>query len=264
MEDPIEFNNKLELLYTNDISTPLNISVFTVCAELGSEIDLEKIYDNFMDGECGPYEIKYDPFADKFFGNCLLVNFEHKDKINAISKISAKIFCNGKLQIAGCKNIYSAHEVPDIIESFVRKFAKNSIKKISQFGILKKSISMINSNFKINSNGLFINQQKLKDIVNNNCYDGKKGEWRTAVFQPGKYHGVNIKYWIPDTKLKYRKHIETNKKIPKKIEGQISIFVFRSGSVTITGAKNSLELKYAYTAITNLFRNHKDDIFYKF
>jgi len=260
--NPLEFNKQLELLSGGDMFTPLRISVFSVCADLGSDIDLGKIYDNFMEGNCGRYEIKYDPFETKFFGNCLLVGFSHIDETNTVSKISAKIFCNGKIQIAGCKTINAVNEVPDIIEDFVEVCALNSIKNLSNFGILNNSISMINSNFKFKNSNLFINQQKIKDVINNNRFDGKTGEWRLAIFQPGKYHGVNIKYWTPEARLKMSSNIIKNKKIPKKISGQISVFVFRSGSITITGSKNIVDLVSTHKAITKIIENNYDEIVY--
>jgi TATA-box binding protein (TBP) (component of TFIID and TFIIIB) len=47
-----------------------------------------------------------------------------------------------------------------------------------------------------------------------------------------------------------------------KLTGQVSIFIFRSGKGTITGAKNTDDLLEAYQAITNFIRNNKEKVFY--
>ena len=52
-------------------------------------------------------------------------------------------------------------------------------------------------------------------------------------------------------------------KIPSKLDGQISIFVFKSGKGTITGSKNTEELLESYMAIVNVLRTYQDELFIK-
>lgn len=187
------------------------------------------------------------------FYNSLFINFSYKES----KKISVKIFPNGKLGITGNRNIEIAHKIPVIIEDIVKKFSK-CIKEPKKFGLKNQRIDMINSNFSFKGP---VKQNKIKNMINEYKYNGKTGDWRLATFQPGRYAGCNCKFWSEKAKDKYRKNVVTGKKVPKKVDGQISIIIFRSGSVNMMGSKNSTDLYKAYNIITTLIRNHQDDVF---
>ena len=121
---------------------------------------------------------------------------------------------------------------------------------------------MINSNF-IFEKGIL--QERLKTIINNNRFDGDgdaRKIWRMASFQPEKYSGVNARYMTERCRKEYTNYYLEGKKIPLKLDGQVSVFVFRSGKGTITGAKNTKDLLETYKAITELVRNNKKQLLY--
>jgi len=131
----------------------------------------------------------------------------------------------------------------------------NVISDLENFFVSNVRIVMINSNFSFGSN---ISQERLKNIMNNDKYSTENPEnvWRIASFQPEKYTGLNSKYLTSDFR-----HSNTLTELPKKIDEQVSILVFRSGKVTITGAKNTTDLLEAYKTITNLVRTNKDSVY---
>lgn len=200
----------------------------------------------------------------KFFFNSLYIEFPYESKTpdpdglyTKAKKINVKLFTNGKMGVTGSRSIEIAHEIPEIIFKFLKKFPK-AILEPEKLSLKNKKINMINSNFRLSHP---LKQQKLKDIVNDYRFDGKSGEWRIATFQPGKYAGVNCKYWTPGARDNYRKNVLSGKKVPKKLNGQVTVLVFRSGSASITGAKSSKELYEAYENITKIARNNQSELF---
>ncbi len=321
-----EYDRNISECVTDDnIASDLIVAVMTVCGNLGSSVGLLKIFDLYMEGSTDAnFELNYVPNSkkskdgkkNKAFYNCLSALFYFKDSAGIESKIAAKVFPNGSIQLAGCRTIEAVYKAPEVLFNFISGFKKYDIpvkiryeKELSEtleirsqfFGKCEKyqkellkhanenitshfiirdldnfdltniRISMINSNFvfqhkidnKIKQVGII--QDHLKDLINNNKFEGKEvpnRKWRIATYQPEKYAGVNIKYWTEKARNKYASYFAEGKKLPKKIDGQISIFVFRSGKGTITAAKNSKDLLEAYRAICNLVRGNTDNIFH--
>jgi TATA-box binding protein (TBP) (component of TFIID and TFIIIB) len=275
METPEVFYSNLEKCTTKDnFASKLIISVITICGSLGSPIDLLNIFDYYMEEGSDSFELSYVPNSkktktekNKAFYNCLNVTFYYKD-INSIeSKIAAKVFPNGSIQLPGCRTIDAVNQTPVILFNFIKNIAKKIknraqiIKNPELFCLNNVRIVMINSNFSFEKGIL---QERLKDIINDRKFDGSsesdpKLVWRLASFQPEKYSGINIRYLT-------KKCRDTNtdlKTVPiKKIDGQISILIFRSGKVTITGAKNSIDLLASYNSIVDIVREFKDYVFY--
>jgi TATA-box binding protein (TBP) (component of TFIID and TFIIIB) len=121
---------------------------------------------------------------------------------------------------------------------------------------------MINSNFSFEKGIL---QERLKTIINNFKFEGKEKPgyvWRMASFQPEKYSGINIRYMTKRCRDSTSVLFLEGKKLPLKLDGQVSVFIFRSGKGTITGAKNTTDLLETYLAITDLVRKNKNHVFY--
>lgn len=278
LESKEVFNRNLSKCKTSDnIASELVVAVMTVCGSLGSPIDLLEIFDYYMDVGCESFELSYVPNSkkskgdkNKAFYNCLNVTFYYKDIYSVESKIAAKVFPNGSIQLPGCKTIDTVHKAPEIIFNFIRDIAKECkqkkpeadvIKNIETFGLTNVRIVMINSNFSFEKGIL---QERLKALINSNKFEGKDNpnhQWRMASFQPEKYSGVNIRYLTNVCRKQIASLYQEGKPIPLKLEGQVSIFVFRSGKGTITGAKTTKDLLEAYNAINTLVRNNKKTLF---
>jgi len=274
------YSNLSKCKTTDNIASELIVAVMTVCGSVGSSLDLLEIFDYYIEEGCGLFELSYVPNSkkskdgnkNKAFYNCLNVIFHYKD-INAIeSKIAAKIFPNGSIQLPGCRTIDSVHKTPIIVLNFIKDIAKKCtirkpnivvIKNPDNFYLQNVRIVMINSNF-IFEKGIL--QERIKNIINNNKYEGNEDPdkiWRMASFQPEKYSGMNARYLTKECRKNNKDIFLENKKIPMKLDGQVSVFIFRSGKGTITGAKNTKDLLETYEAITNLIRNNKDYLLYK-
>jgi len=194
------------------------------------------------------------------FYNCLKMSFTFQETNN----ISCKIFPNGLLHITGSKTIEVAHAIPQLLYQFINN-NQPAIKEPELFQLKDQRIVMINTNFalKVSSKeslmSLKLNQELFKNILNTNYSISNGGCIRLATFYPEQYPGINIKFWTKKALLQYKEHLATSKKIPKnKIDGQISIFIFKSGKISITAAKNSADLEEAYKGIIEIIRKHPE------
>lgn len=279
LETEKNFYSNLSKCKTNDeIASELVVAVMTVCGSLGSSIDLLEIFDYYMDVGCESFELSYVPNSkkskgekNKAFYNCLNVTFYYKDIDSIESKIAAKVFPNGSIQLPGCKTIDAVHRGPEILFNFINDISRECkekkpdvdvIKNFSLFKLKDVRIVMINSNFSFEKGIL---QERLKTVINNLKFEGKEKNghiWRMASFQPEKYSGTNIRYMTKRCRDNTTSFFLEGKKIPIKLDGQVSIFIFRSGKGTITGAKNTKDLLEAYNAIVDLVRENKIHLFY--
>ena len=127
-------------------------------------------------------------------------------------------------------------------------------------------IRMINTDFKTYSNPemtdkFIIRRKVLHKILISDEYNNK------CSFEPGKYHGVKLEFFWNKNKDKqngicgccdncFGKGSGNGVKDCKKI----TVAIFESGSVLITGGVSFEQINDAYGYITNVFRNHKDEI----
>lgn len=267
METEETYNKNISACYVeDDIASRLIVATMTVCAKLGTSIDLLKIFDYYNSNKLNFFELNYVPNSKhstvKAFYNCLTITFY----INKI-KISAKVFPNGSIQIPGCVNYDIIYKSSDMIHKFISVMAERCegtvIQDINNFSVQNIRIVNIISNFTFNYP---IIQERLKNIINKNRFEGIINDtnvWRIASFQPEKYSGINIKYFTLKFRKQYSEKFLKKEKIPSKLDGQISIFVFKSGKGTITGSKNTEELLESYMAIVNVLRTYQDELFIK-
>ena len=163
------------------------------------------------------------------------------------NKINIKLFKNGSIQLTGCKSMNNLHEVLMILahELMISKavigpkyneiIPKPFLEDNSKFIISDIMIRMINTNFKMSYK---IDRDELyRILINNNI---------KCTFEPCVHAGVNIKFVVG------KKKNNANK--------EVSIFVFESGSIIITGASDSTHVLKAYNFITTILDEHHDEI----
>jgi TATA-box binding protein (TBP) (component of TFIID and TFIIIB) len=220
---------------------PKNVSVSTtgVTFELGVNVNLKYVFklvklNDVLVGMKYKNEIKQTEevnmkISAKAFNNQLTM----KMKIAEDKYVSVKIFLNGSIQIAGSKSIQQINKaIESLIKILKKKYFVESLNEeihlveSYNFAIKDFKINMINSNFYVNYK---INIENLYPLIT------KKGV--KARFEPLSHRCVNIKF-VPE-----------NSKITDK---PISIFVFESGSIIITGARNGNNIKNAYEFITGV------------
>jgi TATA-box binding protein (TBP) (component of TFIID and TFIIIB) len=185
--------------------------------------------------------IKNKKAKKNFYNQVSIVVFSDEGK-----KINIKLFSNGSIQMTGCKDIVNSisalknlfNELKkikavydpihnEIIEKpFVKDNINLNINNITHF-----KIAMINSNFNI---GFKVDRDKLFEMLSNN-------KTTECSYDPIIHACVNIKYDCNDK--------------------TVSIFVFESGSIIITGANNGKHILDAYNFINQLLCNNYKQIY---
>ena len=130
----------------------------------------------------------------------------------------------------------------------------NFIDDIENYKLQNIKIELINSDYTTN---FMINNTKLNIIV-------KQKYKAFSSYEPNEYPGVKNKFYWNEKNVGNQgrcncipKCIERGK---KSICTQITISVFQSGSVIITGAKSIQQIKDAYNYINNIFKDNYDQI----
>ena len=185
-----EFNKKYKLEFEK-----YTISTQTVISSIGTRVDLPLIYENLEHIPCGyadkskcnncsalAKEIKSIRFRScvpkgnppkkvtkrknsknkKVFYNQITIDIE----IEAGRKISAKLFIDGKIQMAGCKNEEEAHKTVTILIKYLKKIAD-----IEEPGMVTLPLK----------DGEHEKLMNMKEIMN-------KNKWRSYVYDKKSEH----------------------------------------------------------------------------
>lgn len=159
---------------------------------------------------------------------------------------NVKLFKNGTIQMTGIKSLKNFIEISETLcnelrkvkaivdkktmkNVIVKKFVSNP-EKVSVDEIKNLSIRMINSNFNI---GFKINREKFYKLL--------LSQKVNCTYESCAHAGVNIKHAFREGE-------------------QVSIFVFESGAIIITGAKNRDHIMSAYNFIVNKIHQNYFDI----
>lgn len=274
MNNPIDIlniDNLKRILNMTEIPAEINISTMTMLCEFNTTFNIANIGNYAPLSQTGINSIKYVADGEikerNIFGistvkqkrktkkeksnfynqttmivRCLhdeKLLFDHNKKIGKKTKkpiktTNIKIFQNGAVQLTGCKSIEGFYQVLGIVCRELTKIRGipnkkfDTITKISFVSkpesltlnnILRPRIAMINSDYNI---GYSIDRDQLHSILKD-----------VSIFEPDKHAPVNIKYEYKDRK-------------------KISIFVFESGAIVITGVNNSNQIVKAYNYINTV------------
>lgn len=237
-----EFLNLMESCYHQIEKYPnqnkpsyLNLSTMTMICELTAPIDILLFSENFKSPKNIHCTIKRPQHNTEF-----VVTKRGKKKKTFFNQASIhfrnhttkciKVFSNGRLHITGVTSMSEAVEV----SSFVCSILNNTIgavignKKVEAKDL---QICMINTNFSLNHG---INILKLKKVIIN--------ENVICNYTPDTYPGLKIKYTQ-----------ENNNKT--------SVFIFSSGQIVITGAKQMDEIQSVYNYLMDTIINNYDNIY---
>ena len=252
-------------------------------------IDLQKLYDSIpvVGAETGPVDVENGPILsieyvdnpirgydkhkkrkkkrkttkkkrNKFYNqSTLLVRMESGHEVNL------KLFRNGGVQMTGLKYEEEGIEcitriIIPIITSLDDVIEDKYITGENKLSIDKYDIVMINSNYTTNFK---IKRDVLHEILNKNY-------GILASFEPCIYPGVNAKYYWNKSHDKYTRGVcECEAKCNGKGRGngdgnckKITISTFQSGSVIITGARDTQQIYDAYNFINEVFHTHYTDL----
>lgn len=185
--------------------------------------------------------------SNKVFGNQVTVVVQSNDM-----KINVKMFKNGNIQVTGIKEEVLGKKLLERLCELLSSIVN------TQYNLIEYKICLINSDYDI---GFQIKREALSNLIVNR-YQVE------CSYEPCIYPGVMIKYLYND-----ESNNETgvcvcdtvcNGKGSGNVLGQcrkISIAVFQSGKVIITGAHSINQLNAAYKfLIEDIVRNHTDTI----
>lgn len=238
----------------------LRISTITAVLKISHIIDLEKIY------KCIPISENYIPYIEygsgnpsrgfsekslikkrkkkkkKIFYNQSTIHVIHDGKI-----MNVKLFNNGRIQITGLKNETQAGKLVKKLLDYFKDF-----EVIGDYAeLIDNKIVLINSDFDL---GYQIDREKLHNaIVENDMY---------SSYEPCIYPGVNIKYFINVNNSCGICECEKicNGKGTGCGDGEckkVTIAVFKSGKVIITGGRNKEQINETFRFITNFIESKK-------
>ena len=182
-----------------------------------------------------------------------------------------KIFKNGNIQITGIKEKNIVENIINLIIEEIKRIYKenneiiinNDIELIS---FKKFVIRMINTDFKTYTdenhlNKFLIKRKVLHKILISDLYNNK------CSFEPGRYHGVKLEYFWNTSKKELNGICECEKHCFGKGNGngmnnckKITIAIFESGSILITGGISFEQIDEAYNYITKILIKHKNEI----
>mgnify|MGYP003966646695 FL=1 len=236
----------------------LRISTMTAVSKLSEHINIEKLYESLEINDVVKFiehKEKYKGYSKKLdkkarknkvkrtFFNQSTIHIYHFDKI-----VNVKIFNNGNIQMTGLKYEEQGKEVLNIVKDiFIEKNKKIKFFENTNIDILEYRIVLINSDFDI---GYSLNREKLhRKIIDLGLY---------STYEPCMYPGVNIKYYY-NTSYDKCGICKCNCKCNGKGDGsengdckRVTIAVFASGKIIITGGKSKEQLVESYNFITQV------------
>jgi TATA-box binding protein (TBP) (component of TFIID and TFIIIB) len=214
-----------------------------------------------------PVKGYFEKDVKKNFYNSITLNVLYKSikddeiqgrSIDQTKCINVKVFINGTLQITGCPTIQSGKKVIQIIHEYLEKHSADVVKYPENLELSKFETVMINTDYVL---GFPINRDSLYHILTNN-YD------ISAHYDADGYPGVKIWYmWNEDyVETEYEGHCRCKGRCNGKGKGngegdckKVTIAVFQSGKVIITGGNNLKQIKNAYNFINQImYENYLD------
>jgi TATA-box binding protein (TBP) (component of TFIID and TFIIIB) len=196
---------------------------------------------------------------DNFYNSCsIIVKGDLKTKC-----VNIKLFNNGKITLTGAKAEIDGYNSTCVLLNEMKKEPEifldiENQNDIDNLKIDNYKITMINSDFNTNFK---IDLLKLLSILNNNEKD------LFTKFNPEKYRGLIIGYYWnlnkPEQDGKCLCKLKCNGKGNGNGDGEckkITISVFKSGSVIITGGRLVKQIEDAYSTINDIFKENYHEI----
>lgn len=258
-------------IVTKFTATNYRISTITVTGGINCDVCLNNLY-KLMSKHCNINEISYleygsnkhdllstgtkntkvkrnkkssDSTTRKRFDNQLtIVMFYENNKYNI------KLFKNGNIQITGVKSIEKGRKAIDFLIEKIKYVQSTNdnpdLKVVENLNEMKNAnykIRLINSDFKVNFE---IRLDRLYELVT-------KQYNIICSYEPCIYPGAKIEYYYPNNGFCKCKSFCNGKSDTCK---KITIAVFQSGCVIITGANKMEHIEIAYAFICDLLKNN--------
>ena len=246
-----------------EINTALRVSTMTYISDLNSEIDLKRLFDAVEIDDVLKY-IEYGALNQKGEKSNKSSKSRNKEKkkffYNQITAhifeekiVNVKIFNNGKIQMTGVKTEDQGIRTLNKVVSKIRRIDKDILETIltnQDLNPERGRIAMINTDFDC---GFKIKRELLQRLITDKGY--------YSSFEPTIYPGVNIKYYF--NKEKQTTGIcncegRCNGKGKDGFCKKITVAVFNSGKIIITGGQSYEQLNTAYDFINDTLNENKD------
>jgi TATA-box binding protein (TBP) (component of TFIID and TFIIIB) len=256
--------------------TPLRISTLVTTGHLGTQINLGKLFEQIKNvlipiGYMGEGFMKMEHEAkvighsardmltkrrvsDKtFFNQSTIVIRKHRGSTGELKEVNIKLFANGGFQMTGVTSEEFSKSVLEFMLNAIAQLPEQISEQPLQ--IHKFSIQLLNSDYKVSA---LIKRADLHRVL---CQQYRL----SSTLETTIYQGVNTKYY-------YNEAYEDKRGIcvcPRFCTGQgdgtaignckkITIAAFQTGSIIITGARNTAQLNEAYDFMNRVLHTHKD------
>jgi TATA-box binding protein (TBP) (component of TFIID and TFIIIB) len=268
------------LLYPNSYPSPLRVTTHVASGNINTAIDIKKLAtyleindeinyiefknedENIIKGSKNKKSNKKKKKGKGRFWNQITIIITPEPGF----KNNIKIFNNGSISMTGVKKIENGKKSVEILIGYIKKIHKkvpDIIREqipIDTLAMVTFKIALINSDYNISYN---VNRSALHKILSLK-YNV------SSTFDACEYPGVNIKlFW---NKNNITGNTFTGKcPCPKKCVGKgngdgigqckiVTIFVFQSGSIMITGARCTEQIYSGYHFINSIFESYKDEL----
>uniref|UniRef100_A0A6C0K3V7 TATA-box binding protein n=1 Tax=viral metagenome TaxID=1070528 RepID=A0A6C0K3V7_9ZZZZ len=258
--------------------TPLRISTLVTTGHLGSQIELSKIfsqvskiiipigcptegilkmeYENKVIGFSARDLLTKRRVSDKtFFNQSTFVLRKLRKDNGEFKEVNIKIFANGGFQMTGVTDEDFSREV---IQWMINIFNALEI-AVSREPLFVKifNVQLLNSDYKMNA---LVKRTELHKIL---C-----GVYNlSSTFETTIYQGVNTKYYYNDVYPVGEGICRCSRFCTGQGDGtklgackRITIAVFQTGSIIITGARTQRQLDEAYGFINNIIQTHSKEV----
>lgn len=269
-------------------SDNLHISAMVQIGKLNATINIENLADN-LDINKNIYYIEYGSKINKgvnnkkfskkkqenrkYFYNQVTIHIYNELKEN--KRVNVKLFNNGRVQMTGINSdtigettleilLYELNQIKNKSIIFdINDDEKNEKDEEDEKNDKDKEIKstseletvLINSDFDIGSE---INREILHRKIIENGY--------LSSYEPCNYPGVNIKYYMNPLRNNFGIcdcEKPCNGKGKDNSCKRITIAVFKSGKIIITGGRNKNQIQTSYEFITEFINENRDEILVK-
>ena len=199
----------------------------------------------------------------KRFDNSVTIKY----RVNEKDTLNIKLFKNGKIQMTGVKSREQGknaiNNIIDMIKDIYTNKSSEIIENLEGLELSKFDIHLINSDFKVD-------MEIRRDLLYNMLL---KDFSVSCSYEPCIYPGVKIQYYLNKqvdvNKTPYEKQGKCCCATPCNGKGdglttdtckKITISIFQSGCVLITGVTTEKHIDIAYTFITNVLKNNQESI----
>jgi TATA-box binding protein (TBP) (component of TFIID and TFIIIB) len=257
--------------------TPLRISTLVTTGHLGTTINLSSLFDQipallipigypdegFLKMEHETRVVGYSArdlltkrrVSDKTFFNQSTIVIRKRKDATEFKEVNVKLFANGGFQMTGVTNEeFSKEVILWIIDQFTRLPTAISPKELS---LAKFSVQLLNSDYKMNA---FAKRSELHKIL---CETYRL----SSTLETTIYQGVNTKYYYNKESTATRGICGCTKFCSGQGDGatignckRITIAIFQTGSIIITGARKREQLDEAYDFINAILRTHSREV----